>query len=92
MTDTADLQTPAALAGIEPLATSVAHTADGTFTTRIFPGVAADMITIVTNLDGDGHGEPYGTTLEPGSTPEDEAAYQAAMWINARGAADAPRS
>ena len=80
------LETPAALDGIEPLATAVAETADGVFTVRVFPGATADMVTVVVNLDDDGDGEPHGTTLE-GETAQEYADYRAASFIRARGAA-----
>lgn len=79
------LETPAALAGVAPLATSVAHTADGTFTTRVYPGVSADTVTVVTNLGSDGYDEPHGTSLEPGETTQDLADYRARGWVRARG-------
>ena len=86
MTDTANLATPAALANVEPLATATAHTADGTFVIRIYPGATADMITEVVTLDGDPEGEPTGTTLE-GETPQEYADYRADSYQRARGPA-----
>lgn len=83
---TTRLATPAALADVEPLATAVADTADGTFVIRVYLGPDADRVTEVVTLDGAPEGEPTGTTLE-GETPQEYADYRAASYLRARGAA-----